>query len=462
MVESEPNAQDALISWEGAASADALIGLPAVIFLDVDGVLHPIDAGDEVSDAEHLDRVLTRWNLLEEVLSSCPAVAVVLSSTWRHGFVVHHARGGMRVCAAAGSKRQLLCGRLQQVLQDRLVSKTPQHAEADRAAEIMAWVNRFKPKAWVAADDEPANLAGLPEVHTVLTDSDSALTSADAAMLLGKLRAQEVSADDGSALAAAACTRLLTPATAPERAWRILYRPGVGRCLVSSRNLVAGEVVFSEMPLIVALVAESEGTRLMRCELVAVATQLLLEPTDSPAYLLQEADVSSSDGGGMRSWTRDVLRALESRPTMRRDDGSEVQLSEEALGWALSVASVNVHGRASPLRGVLGLLASMMEHHCQPSAYVEIASPAEGSVVSLRTKRAIQAGESLSITYVAEDAPGDERRRMLRLCHGFVCTCARCAAELAGEQGASDWRHEWENRIWRSDVDPYSGESVCM
>ena len=138
-------------------------------------------------------------------------------------------------------------------------------------------------------------------------------------------------------------------------------------------------------------------------------------------------------------------------------------LSEDAIRWALGVASVNVHGRSDPPRGVLGLLASLMEHSCSPSARADVGSAAEGSVVTLRTTRVVRAGESLSIAYVARDAPVDERRRQLRLQHGFVCACERCVAELAaagGERESESWRRAWEDRTWCG-VDPYTGESMC-
>ena len=295
-----------------------------------------------------------------------------------------------------------------------------------------------------------------------------------------------------AALDAAIAARLV--ATTAERAWKITSRPACGRYLVAARDLAAGEVVFAERPLIVAT-STSDGERAMRGEMAAVALELLREPSDSPAHLLQEADLSAdtecasmkttvvvpfgrcshaarvrcslacasgSLAGGLRMWTLGVLRALKmrSKPLLRAD-GSAVHPTEDDVSWALGVASVNVHGRDD--RGVLGLLASMMEHDCEPSCSTDVAnSEAEGSggetLVTLRTKRAVKAGESLSITYVVQGTPVHERRRQLRLQHGFVCACERCAAELAasGETSESgEWRHGWENRIARGG-DPYS------
>ena len=258
-------------------------------------------------------------------------------------------------------------------------------------------------------------------------------------------------------------SRLMTPETAPERAWAIASRSGVGRYLIAARDLAANEIVFSEAPLIVAMPLPNDSERAIRGEMAAVALELLREPETSPARLLCEADFSAdTDGslaGSMRVWTLGVLRALKSRPPILRADGSVATCDEDAVSWALSVASVNVHGQADPERGVLGLLASMMEHDCAPSCSTHVASD---DVFTLRTRRSVRAGERLSITYVAMDTPLRERRRQLRLQHGFVCACARCAAELAaadgGTPGESDWRHAWENRVW-SGLDPYTGSA---
>ena len=268
------------------------------------------------------------------------------------------------------------------------------------------------------------------------------------------------------ALEVAIEARLLTPTAVHERAWQIATRSSCGRYLVAARDLGEDEVVFSEMPLIVAT-PSAHIKWAMRGDMAAVAIELLREPPNSPAYLLQQANFADDKDGAlagcMRMWTLGMLRALQSgQPLHRNTDKDAIPIEEASVGWALSVASTNVHGRADPERGILGLLASMMEHNCSPSAYVDVASAAKGSQLTLRTRRAVRAGESLSISYVEQDAPVNERRRLLRLQHGFTCECERCVAELAliGETSESEyWRQSWENRIWQG-LDPYSGDST--
>ena len=71
------------ISWVGALTDEfddtVLCGL-TVLFLDVDGVLHPATAGDHVEHEADLGDLLTEMAVLELVLADAQ-VAVVLSST---------------------------------------------------------------------------------------------------------------------------------------------------------------------------------------------------------------------------------------------------------------------------------------------------------------------------------------------------------------------------------------------
>ena len=59
--------------------------------------------------------------------------------------------------------------------------------------------------------------------------------------------------------------------------------------------------------------------------------------------------------------------------------------------------------------GVLGVLASMMEHSCAPTCELEVAIPRQGSVITLRTIADVEAGQALSISYVGLNLPTAER-----------------------------------------------------
>ena len=191
-------------------------------------------------------------------------------------------------------------------------------------------------------------------------------------------------------------------------------RPGRGRILVAALDLPAGSLVFSERPLVVATAATT-GDAALRGEAQAVALALLLQRQEG-AFLL----CSPSLGEGTAEAKSFAAAADRFAAACPEHDG---RLARHWLG----VASVNVHAAERPTRGVMGLLSSMMEHNCSPSCMVTVGPEAGGSVVSLRTCRAVTAGESLSISYVVAYQPTATRRQQLLSQHGFLCGCARCA-----------------------------------
>jgi hypothetical protein len=61
---------------------------------------------------------------------------------------------------------------------------------------------------------------------------------------------------------------------------------------------------------------------------------------------------------------------------------------------------------------------------------------APGAHLSLRARRAIAAGEELTIAYVDDAGLSPERRRAaLRHGYGFECACERCGAEARAAAG---------------------------
>ena len=129
--------------------------------------------------------------------------------------------------------------------------------------------------------------------------------------------------------------------------WRIEWRAGVGRCLVASRPITMSTLVFTERPLVVA----NGGS-------AAVARGIQALKHESPEY-------------------KGVLQ-LQAR--------ADVESERESEKWFASLAAINVHGAGGTFldrnferRAVLGLLASMMQHECAPSAVTHISSAADGS-----------------------------------------------------------------------------------
>jgi len=77
--------------------------------------------------------------------------------------------------------------------------------------------------------------------------------------------------------------------------------------------------------------------------------------------------------------------------------------------------------------------ASFINHSCDPSLEVVMAP---GAHLSLRARRAIAAGEELTIAYVDDAGLLPERRRAaLRHGYGFECACERCVAEARTAAG---------------------------
>jgi hypothetical protein len=115
--------------------------LPAVLFLDVDGVLHPttVKHPRQQFKAECMA-------LLREVVEQTGAT-IVLSTMWRL-----HAEA-----------REHLSAKLAEHGCPQFVSRTRDIAQWQRQREILAWVNKHRPVTWVAVDDWPLHeTAGCP------------------------------------------------------------------------------------------------------------------------------------------------------------------------------------------------------------------------------------------------------------------------------------------------------------
>lgn len=180
--------------------------------------------------------------------------------------------------------------------------------------------------------------------------------------------------------------------------WSVEWRPGAGRCLVAATDVPAGTKMFTERPLVVAP-GGSAG----------VAKAILALDRSTP-QLSGVCHLQSSVDG-----------------TPFNDTGK----SRARIEWAISVARLNTHGAGGTLldptagrRGVLGLLSSMMQHECSPSAVTHIS--AEGSLVSLHLIRPLARGDPISISYLGSYQPTAKRQELLLAQHKFVCVCARC------------------------------------
>jgi hypothetical protein len=125
-----------------------------LLFLDVDGVLHPVGA-----DYSFSTRFFSHLPLLEELLREFKSVEVIISSDWRRAEGIEQLR---RYFSAD--------------IRHRIIGATPQidpnaAVHHRRQLEIQAWLdgNGRSDAEWVALDDWPASFeAGFARL--VLTD----------------------------------------------------------------------------------------------------------------------------------------------------------------------------------------------------------------------------------------------------------------------------------------------------
>lgn len=151
-----------------------------IIFIDFDGVLHPIRCVGGIDEP-----LFSRASALWEILRVCPDVEVVFSTTWRDLYKLDE----MVTLVTQGGGEDLA---------HRFVGATP-NLEAEgfygrRDVEIQSWLNTHAPAArWLALDDIPELFAGgegeagsYANLH--LVDSRTGLTDVDVAVIIEKLR----------------------------------------------------------------------------------------------------------------------------------------------------------------------------------------------------------------------------------------------------------------------------------
>lgn len=106
-----------------------------VLFLDFDGVLHPLDRRDELFSC---------LPLFEQTVRQFPDLDIVISSSWR----VDHSLEELRAVFTAD-------------IAARIVGETPYHTDGftaeryGRESEIRAWLHQFgrESEPWLALDD---------------------------------------------------------------------------------------------------------------------------------------------------------------------------------------------------------------------------------------------------------------------------------------------------------------------
>lgn len=149
--------------------------LAAVLFLDVDGVLHPPNPKHE--------RLMFRTSCMDLLRNVCQTTGaqIVLSTTWRL-----HETG-----------RTAVAEKLAEHGCPEFVSRTPSIAQFQRPREILAWVSKHQPTAWVAVDDWPLHEDKRMDGHFVQTRNRYGLEAATAARICALFAQQRDAAARG-------------------------------------------------------------------------------------------------------------------------------------------------------------------------------------------------------------------------------------------------------------------------
>jgi hypothetical protein len=155
--------------------------LGAVLFLDVDGVLHS-------PNPKHA-RLQFRASCMELLRDVCSRTGakLVLSTSWRL-----HADG-----------RSHLAAKLNEFGCPPFVSRTPSIAQFQRPKEILAWVSKHKPLTWVAVDDWPLHEDARMSGHFVQTRNRYGLQEDTAARICALFEAQRDPSRSAAVAAAA-------------------------------------------------------------------------------------------------------------------------------------------------------------------------------------------------------------------------------------------------------------------
>lgn len=119
-----------------------------VLMLDIDGVLHPAQAG-----------TLLYLPMLEAWLRKHAVIDVVISSNWKD----RHFFDDLAELFSAD-------------VRERVIGTTPTIEDADREQEILALVARYDIQRWVALDDKPEGFPTTADRHLIATDYFDGLT----------------------------------------------------------------------------------------------------------------------------------------------------------------------------------------------------------------------------------------------------------------------------------------------
>lgn len=152
-------------------------GTHIILFLDFDGVLHPVNGNEGV---------FCRLPLLWEILDAIPNAAVVFSTSWREKYSIEE----MIEFVTGGEEAS--------PLRPRFIGRNPVSAHRpdrclpfQRERECRLWLNQngYFGARWMAIDDTSEEFSATGNVYSV--DSTTGLTSKDVTAIVRRVRSVE-------------------------------------------------------------------------------------------------------------------------------------------------------------------------------------------------------------------------------------------------------------------------------
>ena len=219
----------------------------------------------------------------------------------------------------------------------------------------------------------------------------------------------------------------------------VVTRPGLGRCLVATSTILAGETIISEEP---ALQTSPEGD----------------EQIDAPTAVLRAYCSASSD---IQQTVIGSLATIEYESTCStavkaREDAEQIAESHlwaqghdvNSLQLAIMAFRLNGHSFNGGRSAALFPLLSKAQHSCSPNALYQ-PTGIEGRYVALTT---ILSGDEVVMNYLGAEATMGHRMRrsLLQMQKLFLCRCERCRAP------------DWSTQVPCPSCHPRSGEDGML
>ncbi|PFH37806.1 putative histone lysine methyltransferase, SET [Besnoitia besnoiti] len=124
---------------------------------------------------------------------------------------------------------------------------------------------------------------------------------------------------------------------------------------------------------------------------------------------------------------------------LNRDTLLHLKCALAVNSQAVNIWGASTSGALMVLRGGgVYTLHACLNHSCEPNcAVASWGQEGEGSTLTVSTRRRVDAGEELTVSYVDETLPAARRRQLLHATYGFLCSCSRCIRESADAPPAS-------------------------